>query len=166
MHHPLLRGRRVSIAAAAGLVLVAGALAGGVAYGADGSAPPEIAPNATGWPEHNYDLSNSRATTQTDINSSTVATLKRKWAFKLPYVGQFGAFTSNPIVLNGIVYIQDPDSNVYALKESTGRTSTARRRPPVGRTGSRSATAFCSERPRGRSSRSTRRPGSKCGSTR
>jgi alcohol dehydrogenase (cytochrome c) len=121
MHHPLLRGRRVSIAAAAGLVLVAAALAGGVAYAADGSAPPEIAPNATGWPEHNYDLSNSRATTQTDINSSTVATLKRKWAFKLPYVGQFGAFTSNPIVLNGIVYIQDPDSNVYALKESTGR---------------------------------------------
>jgi alcohol dehydrogenase (cytochrome c) len=88
---------------------------------ADGSAPPDLAESAaTGWPAHNYDLSNSGANMQTDINSSNVATLKRKWAFKLPYVGQFGAFTSNPIVLNGVVYIQDPDSNVYALNQNTG----------------------------------------------
>jgi len=125
MYNAALRrlSRRPSVAPAV-LALAAAAVATGVAYGAvsaDGTAPPEIAANAaTGWPSHNYDLSNSRATTQSDINSGNVATLKKKWTFRLPYTGQFGAFTSNPIVLDGIVYIQDPDSNVYALNESTG----------------------------------------------
>ena len=122
MHRPL---------AAIGLSIVAAALVAGGAYalaGADGAAPPEIAANAaTGWPEHNYDLSNSRATTQSDINAGNVATLKKKWSFKLPYTGQFGAFTSNPIVLNGVVYIQDPDSNVYALNQDTGKVIWSRK---------------------------------------
>jgi outer membrane protein assembly factor BamB len=120
----LLR-RRTFWVAAATVVLGAVALVGGVTLAVGdsvGSPPPEIPANAsTGWPEHNYDLANSRATTQTDIDSSNVATLKRKWAFKLPYIGQFGAFTSNPVVLDGVVYIQDPDSNVYALNENTGK---------------------------------------------
>ncbi|TMM02712.1 MAG: hypothetical protein E6G02_10795, partial [Actinobacteria bacterium] len=59
-------------------------------------------------------------TTQTPIHSQTVSKLKVKWSFKLPYTGQFGAYTSNPIVLNGVVYIEDPDSNVYALNRQTG----------------------------------------------
>jgi outer membrane protein assembly factor BamB len=36
-------------------------------------------------------------------------------------VGAFGAFSSTPIVLNGTVYIQDLNSNVYALDRSTGK---------------------------------------------
>jgi len=85
-----------------------------------GQPPPEWAANAGAWPAHNYNLSNTRATTQTPINSQTVSKLKVKWRFKLPYIGQFGAYTSNPIVLNGVVYIEDPDSNVYALNRETG----------------------------------------------
>ena len=111
------------VAAAAAAALVVGAIAGGAgSHGfANGTPPPELGENAaTGWPAHNFDLSNSRANLQTDINSTNVATLKQKWAFKLPYSGAFGAFTSNPIVLNDTVYIEDPDSNVYALDESTG----------------------------------------------
>ena len=85
-----------------------------------GVAPPEWAANTDGWPAHNYDLSNTRATANTDINATTVANLKPAWRFKLPYVGAFGAYASNPIVLNGVVYIQDPDSDVYALNQQTG----------------------------------------------
>jgi outer membrane protein assembly factor BamB len=85
-----------------------------------GQPPPEWASNAGAWPAHNYNLSNTRSTTQTPINSKTVSNLKVKWRFKLPYVGQFGAYTSNPIVLDGVVYIEDPDSNVYALNRETG----------------------------------------------
>ena len=85
-----------------------------------GQAPPEWAANAGAWPAHNHDLANTRATTQTPINSKTVSKLKVKWTFKFPYIGQFGAYTSNPIVLNGVVYIEDPDSNVYALNRETG----------------------------------------------
>ena len=122
MHRPL---------AAIALSLVAAALVAGGAFavaGVDGAAPPEVAANAaTGWPEHNYDLSNTRATTSTDINAANVATLKKKWTFKLPYTGQFGAFTSNPIVLDGVVYIQDPDSNIYALNQDTGKVIWSRK---------------------------------------
>jgi outer membrane protein assembly factor BamB len=85
-----------------------------------GKAPPEWAANTDAWPAHNYDLSNARATTNTDINATNVAKLKPKWKFKLPYIGQFGAYASNPIVLEGVVYIEDPDSNVYALNQKTG----------------------------------------------
>ena len=85
-----------------------------------GQAPPEWAANAGSWPAHNYGLSNTRATTNTDINATNVAKLTPKWRFKLPYIGQFGAYTSNPIVLDGVVYIEDPDSDVYALNQQTG----------------------------------------------
>jgi alcohol dehydrogenase (cytochrome c) len=85
-----------------------------------GNPPPEWAENADGWPAHNYDLSNTRATTNTDINATNVSQLKPMWRFKLPFVGQFGAYASNPIVLDGVVYIQDPDSDVYALNQQTG----------------------------------------------
>ena len=85
-----------------------------------GQPPPEWAANAGSWPAHNYNLSNVRATTNTAINATNVAKLKPKWRFKLPYIGQFGAYTSNPIVLDGVVYIEDPDSNVYALNQQTG----------------------------------------------
>jgi glucose dehydrogenase/uncharacterized cupredoxin-like copper-binding protein len=85
-----------------------------------GSAPPEWGANTDAWPAHNYDLANTRATTNTDINSTNVSKLKPQWRFKLPYVGQFGAYASNPIVLDGVVYIQDPDSNVYALNQQSG----------------------------------------------
>jgi alcohol dehydrogenase (cytochrome c) len=114
---------RFRVTAVAAAIVVAAAVVGGASsHGlASGTPPSEIGENAaTGWPEHNYDLSNSRANLQTDIKSSNVSTLKQKWAFKLKYSGAFGAFTSNPIVLNNVVYFEDPDSNVFALDESTG----------------------------------------------
>jgi outer membrane protein assembly factor BamB len=114
---------RFRVTAVAAAIVVAAAVVGGASsHGyANGTPPPEIGENAaTGWPEHNFDLSNSRADLQTDINASNVSTLKQKWAFKLSYSGAFGAFTSNPIVLNNVVYFEDPDSNVFALNESTG----------------------------------------------
>jgi outer membrane protein assembly factor BamB len=114
---------RFRVTAAVAAVVVAATVVGGASsHGfANGTPPPELGENAaTGWPAHNYDLSNSRADLQTDINASNVATLKQKWAFKLPYSGAFGAFTSNPIVQNNVVYFEDPDSNVYALDDSTG----------------------------------------------
>ena len=86
-----------------------------------GQPPPEWAANAGAWPAHNYDLSNTRATTQTPINSQTVSKLKVKWRFAFKGASAFGAFASTPIVLNGTVYLQDLNSNVYALDRSTGK---------------------------------------------
>ena len=86
-----------------------------------GQPPPEWAANAGAWPAHNHDLSNTRATTQSPINSQTVSKLKVKWRFPLKGAGTFGVFSSTPISLNGTVYLQDLNSNVFALDRSTGK---------------------------------------------
>jgi alcohol dehydrogenase (cytochrome c) len=87
---------------------------------AAGRPPPEWAQNRGSWPSHNAGLSNTRANLDTEIDRADVSKLRQKWAFHLPYTGGFGAFTSNPIVLDGVVYLEDPDSTVFALKQSTG----------------------------------------------
>jgi len=110
----------VLIAAVALVAWVGSSPASGEAS-AVGQAPPEWAANADEWPAHNYDLANTRATTQTPINAQTVSTLKVKWRFALKGASAFGDFASAPIVLNGIVYFQDLNSNVYALDRSTGK---------------------------------------------
>jgi glucose dehydrogenase len=85
-----------------------------------GQPPPEWAANAGAWPAHNYDLANTRATTQSAINSQNVSNLKVKWRFPFKGGSAFGIFASTPIVLNGTVYLQDLNSNVYALDRATG----------------------------------------------
>src|SRR3954463_6600154 len=102
-----------------------------------GQAPPEWAANSGAWPAHNYDLSNTRATTQTPINSQTVSKLKVKWRFPLKGAGAFGVFSSTPISVNGTVYVQDLNSNVFALDRSTGkvRWEHAFNQPSVGPNG-------------------------------
>ena len=119
----------VALAVAGALATVALACGGGSsasgassrASAAVGQPPPEWAANADAWPAHNHDLANTRATTQTPINSQTVSRLKVKWTFPLKGGGTFGAFSSSPIVLNGTVYFQDLSSNVFALDRSTGK---------------------------------------------
>jgi len=86
-----------------------------------GQPPPEVAATGDAWPAHNYDLSNSRATTNTQISAANVATLKKKWSFKIPGTGVFGNYASTPIVSGGVVYLQDLNSNVYAVDQQTGK---------------------------------------------
>ena len=122
---------RVNLAtfAVAGAVLVAGAGCGATASSAPkahagaavGQPPPEWAANAGAWPAHNYDLANTRATTHSPISSQTVSKLKVKWTFALKGSSAFGAFASTPISLNGTVYFQDLNSNVFALDRTTGK---------------------------------------------
>jgi outer membrane protein assembly factor BamB len=122
-------GRRVRGVAA--LAAVGGAVAAAVVVTSAGSSsaagdavgqpPPEWAANAGSWPAHNYDISNTRATTQSAINSQNVSQLKVKWSFPLKGTSLFGDFATTPIVLNGVVYMQDLNSNVYAVDRSTGK---------------------------------------------
>lgn len=86
-----------------------------------GAPPPEWDANARGWPSHNYDLANTRATTQSPINSHNVSRLKVKWRFPLEGDSFFGSFASNPIVLNGTVYIQELNSDVVAIDKDNGK---------------------------------------------
>ena len=120
------RWRGLMVRSAGGVVATAmfalfgsGALAAG-GGSAVGQPPPEWAQNAGSWPSHNANLSNARANLRTDIDAGDVSKLKQSWTFPLPYVGTYGAFTSNPIVLGGVVYLEDPDSDVFALNQKTG----------------------------------------------
>ncbi len=88
---------------------------------AAGEPPPEWAANASGWPAHNRDLGNTRATTRTPIDARTVAGLKVAWRFAIQGTSSFGAFASTPIALGDTIYLQDLNSNVYALARATGR---------------------------------------------
>lgn len=110
--------------AAAVAMLAAIAVPAAVARGGSASVgvpPPEWAANAGSWPSHNLDLANTRANLRTRIDTRDVATLKERWTFKLPYAGNWGSFTSNPIVAGGVVYLEDPDSDVFALELATGK---------------------------------------------
>ena len=59
--------------------------------------------------------------THTSINSGSVARLRVKWRFQLSGIGFFGGFSSNPIVVRGVVYIIDLQSIVYALDQHSGK---------------------------------------------
>jgi alcohol dehydrogenase (cytochrome c) len=89
--------------------------------GATGTPPPEWTSDTGGWPSHNLDLANTRADMRTRIDARDVRQLKQRWTFRLPYSGAYGAFTSNPIVAGGVVYLEDPDSDVFALHAATGK---------------------------------------------
>jgi len=110
-----------TVAASAAIVAWGGGASAATHAATVGQPPPEWAENAGSWPAHNYDLSNTRATTNTPINSQTVAKLKEKWHFDLKGASAFGLFASTPISLNGNVYLQDLNSNVYALDRSSGK---------------------------------------------
>src|SRR5690242_17741225 len=96
------RGRSllVGVLVLAGVLVVAAVLvavggsSGGEHASKVGEPPPEWGANAAAWPAHNYDLANTRATSQTPINSQTVSKLKVKWTFAFKGASGFGAFSS------------------------------------------------------------------------
>jgi alcohol dehydrogenase (cytochrome c) len=55
-----------------------------------------------------------------------VSQLREAWSFRLAGkaaagVGVTGSFAAAPVVVDGVVYIQDLDCNVYALSLATGK---------------------------------------------
>ena len=94
----------------------------GVAVAASPRAP---VPSGS-WLYPNGDLANTRDATGAVISSANVSELKEAWSFRLTgksatNVLGAGSMTSVPIVANGLVYIQDQESNVYALELGTGK---------------------------------------------
>jgi outer membrane protein assembly factor BamB len=74
------------------------------------------------WPAPNADLSSTRAAAGSAIDAASVSKLRVAWRFRFPTPPGFsGVFASTPIVVGGRVYLQDLDSNVYALDLATGR---------------------------------------------
>lgn len=99
----------------------AGAEAGTDAGDASTGVPPEVLAAAKEWPIANRDYAGTRATFDSPINASNVSTLKEAWSFDLPGAGTFGAGTAAPLMLDGVVYYVDMQSNVFAIDAKTGK---------------------------------------------
>ena len=111
---PPRRTRPRIVAALGALSLVAaGAMTGA------GASPPGS------WPYPNGDLANTRVAVGSSITAANASRLTKAWSF--PITGQaaksldhLGSLVANPIVVGGVVYLQDMYSNVYALSLATG----------------------------------------------
>ena len=133
-------GRWIVAAAVAGVVLAAcgggnhraqssaGTTAASFAACPTTRAPAGTAPTAgTGsWPYPNGTVANTRDVPGSTITSGNVSALSERWTFKLTgeaatNISETGSLASNPIVRNGVVYLQDLHSNVYALSLDSGK---------------------------------------------
>jgi alcohol dehydrogenase (cytochrome c) len=84
------------------------------------------APGSASWPYPGGNTANTRDAVGSTISSANVKTLRQVWTFKITGtaaagVAGTGSLAANPIVENGLVYIQDLDSNVYAVALATGK---------------------------------------------
>ncbi len=82
--------------------------------------PPEVSNFAADWPLPQGSLNAHRAASKSSIDSSTIGQLQVTWRFPLTAVSGYGAVTANPLVVGNTIYLQDMESNVFALDRETG----------------------------------------------
>ncbi|MCA9858662.1 MAG: PQQ-binding-like beta-propeller repeat protein [Thermomicrobiales bacterium] len=82
--------------------------------------PPEVEQLSGNWPTAQGNLAATRSAVDSSIDSSTVADLDVAWTVDIPVAGFFGAVTANPIVVGDTVFIQDMQSNIYAIDRQSG----------------------------------------------
>ena len=88
--------------------------------------PPEI--RAGAWAAPNGDNAGTRSARGSRIDAGNVRRLRAAWRFRFPgRAGYSGIAASNPVVSRGRVFVQDLNSNVYALDLRSGRLRWARR---------------------------------------
>jgi outer membrane protein assembly factor BamB len=76
---------------------------------------------AASWSQPNANLAGTRDVSSS-ISSSNVSKLGVAWKVALTgKTGEFGNFATTPVVVNGVAYFQDLDSDVYAVNMSTGK---------------------------------------------
>ena len=133
-------GRRPTVAVAA-LVVAVGLIQAGCSGGSSGSsgssalrcpskrgaavtgtAPAATGQAAAGWTQPDADLASTRYVASS-ITSADVSTLGVAWTVPLtiPTSHTDGAYAATPVIVNGVVYAQDLESNVYAISLATGK---------------------------------------------
>jgi alcohol dehydrogenase (cytochrome c) len=132
----MVGGRRCAVAGAA-LVAAVGLIAGcsssssgssaltcpskrGAAV--TGTAPAATGRPAAGWTQPDADLASTRYVASA-ITSADVSKLGVAWTVPLTMSTAHtdGAYAATPVIANGVVYVQDLDSNVFAISLATGK---------------------------------------------
>src|SRR5580693_9084925 len=87
-----------------------------------GTAPAATGQAAAGWTQPDADLASTRYVASS-ITSADVSTLGVAWTVPLtiPTSHTDGAYAATPVIVNGVVYAQDLESNVYAISLATGK---------------------------------------------
>ena len=132
--------RRPAVAGAA-LVVAAGLIAGGCSSSSSsssssstlacpskrgtpvtGTAPAGTGRPAAGWTLPGADLANTRYVASA-ITSSNVSKLGVAWTVPLTISTAHtdGAYATTPVIVNGVVYVQDLESDVMAISVATGK---------------------------------------------
>ena len=82
--------------------------------------PPEMENLNGNWPTAQGNYAGTRAAVDSTISSDNIDQLEVAWRFPIEASGFFGGFTATPIVIDDVVYIQDMQSNIFALDRATG----------------------------------------------
>jgi len=114
-----MRSGMVSEKMWAALLLLAALLALGGCGGSSSSSSSSGDHEFTGDGYPNVDLASHRAPKST-IDSGNVGQLEEAWSLPIKGVGVYGSYASTPVIVNGIVYSQDLESNVQALDLESG----------------------------------------------
>lgn len=78
-------------------------------------------PAGRDWTTHGGNTFNQRYSSLNSITTSNVANLKGAWTFHTQTMSSGTSFESSPIVVNGIMYLTGPQSQVWALDARTGQ---------------------------------------------
>jgi outer membrane protein assembly factor BamB len=84
------------------------------------SSPPPQAGAGVEWLQANHDLANTRDASSSTISSENVKQLGVGWTRGIEGASVFGSLATSPLVVNGTVYLQDLQSDVYAIDFRSG----------------------------------------------
>jgi len=100
------------------IAVAALALLAGCGGGSDDDSSSSDA-NLSGDAYSNVDLASTRAS-DSKINSGNVSELEEAWSLPIKGVGVYGSYASTPVIVNGVIYSQDLESNVQAIDLESG----------------------------------------------
>jgi outer membrane protein assembly factor BamB len=101
------------------LALVIAALAVGCGSSSSSSSSSSGGQNLTGDGQPNIDLAGSREA-KSEIDSGNVSQLQEAWSIPIEGQGTYGSYASTPVIVNGVVYSQDLESNASAIDLESG----------------------------------------------
>lgn len=78
-------------------------------------------PAGRDWTTHGGNTFNQRYSSLNAISTSNVGQLKGAWNFHTQSMSPGTSFESSPIVVNGVMYLTGPQSQVWALNAQTGQ---------------------------------------------
>ena len=109
--------QKVRKAAWTGVCLTAVVLVAVLSGCGSSSSGDEAILDGSGYP--GVDAANTREAKGT-IDSSNVAELEEAWSLPLTAQSSYGAHSSSPVIVNGVIYSQDLESNVQAIDLESG----------------------------------------------